>query len=142
MKRILVALDGSLQSAKVLAAAVRMAGFAGAQLVLYRAISIPVDLPPEAFGAGAVPLDDLMRRNAHADLERLASELPRDLVEQIVVDVATAWDGICREARERDADLIVLGARGYGRIARFLGTTAAHVADHADRNVLVVRTEV
>jgi len=142
MKRILVALDGSLHAPGVIAAAARLASFAGAQLVLYRAISLPSDVPSEAFDPDGASLEDVLRRTAHADLERLSSELERGLVESIVVGVATAWDGICHVARERNVDLIVIGARGYGRLARLLGTTAARVADHADRNVLVVRTEL
>ena len=53
---------------------------------------------------------------------------------------ATAWDGICHAARELDVDLIVIGSHGYGAIDRVIGTTAAKVVNHADRNVLVVRT--
>ena len=52
----------------------------------------------------------------------------------------TAWDAICREARETNADLIVIGSHGHSRLARMLGTTAAKVVNNADRNVLVVRT--
>ncbi len=39
-------------------------------------------------------------------------------------------------------DLIVLGSHGYGGIDRLLGTTAAHVANRAERNVLVVHERV
>ncbi len=53
---------------------------------------------------------------------------------------AAPWDGICRAAREHDADMIVIGSHGYGALDRLLGTTAAKVVNHADRNVLVVRT--
>jgi nucleotide-binding universal stress UspA family protein len=33
----------------------------------------------------------------------------------------------------------VIGAHGYGKLDRMLGTTAAKVVNHADRNVLIVR---
>jgi nucleotide-binding universal stress UspA family protein len=49
-------------------------------------------------------------------------------------------DTIVRLGRELDADLIVLGSHGFSGLDHLLGTTAAKVVNHADRNVLVVRT--
>jgi nucleotide-binding universal stress UspA family protein len=140
MKRILVAVDGSPRAATVVAAAARMAELADARLVLFRAIGVPSDVPREVLNLIDRRLEDVLIGSAHAELERLAADLPAGRVEQIVTPFATAWDGICRAARELDADLIVIGSHGYGGIDRFLGTTAAKVVNHADRNVLVVRT--
>jgi nucleotide-binding universal stress UspA family protein len=140
MKRLLVALDGSQRAPTVLAAAARMAELASARLILFRAISVPVDMPREVLSLLDRRLEDVLIGNAHADLERFAAGLPRDRVERIVTPFATAWDGICRVARELDVDLIVIGSHGYGGIDRVLGTTASRVVNHADRNVLVVRT--
>lgn len=42
-------------------------------------------------------------------------------------------------ALERDADLVVLGSRGYGPLRRaLLGSTSGHLLRHADRPVLVL----
>jgi universal stress protein F len=60
-------------------------------------------------------------------------------LEKLVAAFATPWDGICRAGREEAADLIAIGSHGYGGLDRLLGTTAAKVVNHADRNVLVVR---
>lgn len=140
MKRILVALDGSPRAQTVLAAAARLAELANSKLVLFRAIGIPSDMPREILNLVDKSLEDVLIGNAHAELERYAASLPRDRVERIVTPFATAWDGICRTARELDVDLIVIGSHGYGGIDRVLGTTAGKVVNHADRNVLVVRT--
>jgi universal stress protein F len=140
VKRILVALDGSLRAPTVLAAAARLAELTSGKLVLFRAIGIPSDVPREVLNVVDRRLEDLLIGNAHAELERIAATLPRDRVERIVTPFATAWDGICCTARELDVDLIVIGSHGYGVIDRVLGTTAAKVVNHADRNVLVVRT--
>lgn len=140
MKRLLVALDGSPRAQTVLAAAARLAELASGKLVLFRAIGIPSDMPHEVLSRLDHRLEDLLIGNAHAELERFAAGLPRDRVERILTPFATAWDGICRTARELDVDLIVIGSHGYGGIDRVLGTTAAKVVNHADRNVLVVRT--
>jgi len=140
MKRILVALDGSPRAQTVLAAAARLAELAGSKLVLFRAIGIPSDMPREVLNLMDKSLEDVLIGNAHAELERFAASLPRDRVERIVTPLATAWDGICRTARDLDVDLIVIGSHGYSGIDRVLGTTAGKVVNHADRNVLVIRT--
>ncbi|MCR9294984.1 MAG: universal stress protein [bacterium] len=47
---------------------------------------------------------------------------------------------ITEAARQRDVDLVVLGARGHSAVYRvMLGSTAAYVANHAQCSVLVVR---
>jgi nucleotide-binding universal stress UspA family protein len=140
MKRLLVALDGSSRAPMVLAAAARLAELANGKLILFRAISVPSDMPQEIMSLLDRRLEDVLIGNAHADLERFAAGLPHGRVERIVTPFATAWDGICRFAREIDVDLIVIGSHGYGAIDRVLGTTAAKVVNHADRNVFVVRT--
>ena len=141
MKRILVAVDGSPRAVHVVDAAVRLAELAAAKLVIYRAIAVMPDLPRDTLYAPTGDrLEDVLRSKAHEDLDRLASRVPPALIEQLVTTFASPWDGICRTAAERDVDLIVIGSHGYGGIDRILGTTAAKVVNHADRNVLVVRT--
>ena len=139
MRRILVALDGSDRGPMVLAAAARLAEKTGARLVLFRAIGLPIDVPQEVFAVPQLQLEDVLRRAAHADLDRLASMVKPELVERITTDLGTPWDAIVREGKACDADLIVLGSHGYGGLDRLLGTTAAKVVNHADRNVLIVR---
>ncbi len=140
MKRLLVALDGSARAGLVLSAAARLAELADAKLVLFRAIGVPLDLPREVLAATDTNLDDALKRKAHEDLDQLASTLRHGMVEEIFTDYATPWDGIVRAARTRDADVIVIGSHGFGGIDHLLGTTAAKVVNHADRNVFVVRT--
>lgn len=140
MKRLLCALDGSPRAPNVLATAVHLANLADAKLVLFRAVSIPVDLPSEVMRVTDRSLEEILRRNARGDLEHAAREVPLPRIERYVVELATAWDGICKAANEYRVDLIVLGSHGYGGLERLLGTTASKVVNHADRNVLVVRT--
>jgi len=140
MKRILVALDSSPRAPTVLAAAVRLAELADATLVVFRAIGVPPDMPRELFEVTDLRIEDVLLRNAHADLERLTKDVPRERLEKITTAFATPWDGICTAGREHDTDLIVIGSHGYGGLDRLLGTTASKVANHADRNVLIVRT--
>lgn len=140
MKRILVALDGSSRAPLVLAAAVRLAQIAQAKLVLFRAIGLPPEVPAELLVVPPLRVEDALRAAAQASLEALSASVDRALVESIHTELATAWNGIVDEARRIDADLIVIGSHGYGGIDRVLGTTAAKVVNHSDRNVLIVRS--
>jgi len=139
VKRILVALDGSPRAPKVIAAAVRLAEMSGANLLLYHAIGVSPDLPREAW-VEADSFADVLVRHARAGLEELAKGVPPARLEGIVTSFASPRDGICDIAKERDVDLIVIGSHGFGGLDRVLGTVAAKVVNHADRNVLVVRT--
>lgn len=140
MKRILVALDSSPRADEVLAAAARMARMCDGKLVLFRAISVPPDVPRQLLITPEQELIDALRAAAYADLDRLASQIDPELVERITTEIAVPWDGIVREGRTSDADLIIIGSHGYHGLDRLLGTTAAKVVNHADRNVLIVRT--
>jgi nucleotide-binding universal stress UspA family protein len=139
MKRILVALDASPRAPSVLAAAAHLAELTNTTLVLYRAVGVPPDLPKEIFKMTDRSVEEVLMNNALADLERLAKDIPKAHIEKITATFATPWDGICRAAREYVVDMIVIGSHGYGGLDRVLGTTAAKVVNHADRNVLVVR---
>jgi nucleotide-binding universal stress UspA family protein len=139
VKRILVALDGSPRAPVVLDAATRLAELTDAGLVLFRAVGIQPDLPPDLFMLADQRLEDALLRKARVGLEQLAAQVPPARIEKVLVGFGTAWDAISRTAREQNADLIVIGSHGYGGLDRVLGTTAAKVVNHADRNVLVVR---
>jgi nucleotide-binding universal stress UspA family protein len=141
MNRILVALDASPRAPQVLAVAAQLAEASKAKLVLLRAVGIPPDLPRELLlNVSDANLEEFLIGNARRQLQELAKAIPAERVEQIEATFGTAWDAICTTAREKSADLIVIGSHGYGRLDRVLGTTAAKVVNHADRNVLVVRT--
>ncbi|MBX3160947.1 MAG: universal stress protein [Deltaproteobacteria bacterium] len=141
MKRILVALDGSPRAGTVLAAALQLAELTEAKLIAYRAIGVPPEMS-SAILVGGDQLERVLEATARAELERLVRDVPSPRLEAIETAFATPWDGICRAAREREADLIVIGSHGYHGLDRLLGTTAAKVVNHADRNVLVVRTHL
>lgn len=141
IKRILVGLDGSQRAPAVLAAAVELAQLANAKLVVFRAVGLPPELPHELFELTDRRVEEVLLRNAEEDLRRLTAEVPPERIERLATMLATGWDGICRAAREHEVDMVVIGSHGYGTLDRLLGTTAAKVVNHADRNVLVVRSQ-
>jgi universal stress protein F len=139
MKRILVGLDGSPRAPMVLAAAVKLAELAHAKLVLFRAVGLPPDMPPDLLARPPTDLEEVLRVSAHEGLEALAKGIEPGLVDRVVVEVGAAWDAIVREARKQEVDMIAIGSHGYRGLDRLLGTTAAKVVNHADCNVLIVR---
>jgi nucleotide-binding universal stress UspA family protein len=139
VKRILVALDGSPREPLVLATAAKLARLTQARLVLFRAVGLPPELAPDLLEVSPLRVEGALRVAARASLDRLATTVEPGLVESAIVEIGTAWDSIVRAAKQHEADLIVIGSHGYGGIDRVIGTTAAKVVNHADRNVFIVR---
>ena len=141
LRRILVGLDGSPRQASTLAAAQDLAVRFNAQLLLFRAVGLPPEIPPEAWTNPDRTVEEFLLRRAKDELSKCAAALDESLVDKhdLEVAVATPWEGICSTAQAHDVDLIVIGSHGYGRLDRVLGTTAARVVNHALCAVLVVR---
>lgn len=138
IRRILVALDGSSRSPQVLAAACEIGDRFEAELRLFRVVQLPPDIPP----AGPTQADDVISAvtaRARRELEALANGLPRVQVETPIVEDLAVWRLIVERADQVDIDLLVMGSHGYGTLERLLGTTAANVVNHIQRNVLIVR---
>lgn len=140
MKRILTALDASPRTISVRDAARDLAIKTGAKLVLFRSVGLPTHVDEEAVTHAGESLPEAMQREAEADLARHAAACPPGLVEKTLVHIGVPWEAICTAAKEVEADLIVIGSHGYSGLDRLMGTTAAKVVNHSDRNVLVVRS--
>ncbi len=143
MKRILVGLDGSPREREVLSTARGLAENFGAELILFRAVGLPAEMPPEAYLKPDVSLLDLLQARAGAGLEACAQTLPEGLRSRVKLKqaIANPWRGVCAAALEEHADLIVVGSHGYGALDHVLGTNAARIVNHAPCSVLVVRAQ-
>ncbi len=139
MKPYLVALDTSPRATHVLAAAIALAQATSTKLVVFRAVGLPGDLPPDANARTPDGVLDTLRQRAKAELEAFCRGIPPGVPFAIRVKIGTAWQAICDAGKDIDAALIILGSHGYSVVDRLLGTTAAKVVNHADRSVLVVR---
>jgi universal stress protein F len=142
MKRILVGLDGSPREREVLRTAQDLAERYGAELILFRAVGLPPEVPAEAYLEPEVSLLDLLQSKASAALEACARTISPSLQPRVrlKVSIANPWRGVCAAAHEEQADLIVIGSHGYGALDHVLGTNAARVVNHAQCSVLVVRS--
>jgi nucleotide-binding universal stress UspA family protein len=140
MKRILVALDHSPRASDVLARAATIAASTGAELFLFRAIGLPVELPADAYRVSPAEVVESLHAAAVRELEAMEGQLEPTLVTHVLVRTGVPWAAICEAAKAHDVDLIVVGSHGYSGLDHVLGTTAAKVTNHADRSVLIVRT--
>jgi nucleotide-binding universal stress UspA family protein len=139
MKKILVGLDGSPHEAAVLAAAREQAERMGGQLLLFRAVPLPVEIPANALGVTPTSLGDMLIDIARTHLDEVARGLPPGMVAGQKVELGSPWRTLCEAAKAAGVDLIVIGSHGYGGLDRLLGTTAAKIVNHAETSVLVVR---
>ena len=114
-----------------------MAQSLGAQLFLIRALVVPPDIPPAAH-THPDGLEGKLEREARAELRALMTTTPTVAFGPPIVVEGDPWRRILDVAQELDVDLIVAGSHRYHGLDRVLGTTAAKLVNHADRNVLIV----
>lgn len=136
-ERLLVAIDHSEATERVLAAAQNLASLSQAEVwvlhlrereVLPRAGVFPTESKDEARAEVEAAVEKLVKAgiNAHGEVRNTVfGYAARDIVD---------------DAQEHDVSVIVMGSRGRGDLAGLvLGSTAHKVIHLADRPVLVVR---
>lgn len=144
-RRILVPLDESELSVRVLPYATEIARLDDAELVLFRAVPpiIPLDHATAGHGIVIDETDFEYREEAaKTELARIANglrdqgfEVDTRVVRHVQADVAIA-DAV----RQTGAELIAMATRGHGGVARFLlGSVADQVLRAAPAPLLVVR---
>lgn len=141
---ILVSTDLSPRADHALTRARLLAREHGAALTLQHVVergpdtdTLPESWMRELFGAAGSPTETL-RQRAEAALRAKLADTPAGA--QTEVSVGVPFVEIIRAARERNAELVVLGAHGGHYLWEWLlGTTAERVIRKGDRPVLVVK---
>jgi nucleotide-binding universal stress UspA family protein len=138
VQSILVAIDGSKAQPIVFRTAATMARDLRAQLFLVHVLSVPPEIPP---GAHTRPdhVEETLEAVTRGSLRALMADASGVSFGPPIVVEGEPWRAILDVARDLDVDLIVMGSHRYHGLDRVLGTVAAKVVNHADRNVLVVR---
>ncbi len=139
-KTILAAVDASPRAPHVVRAACDVAKRFGATVHLFRAVTLPPEIP----AAAKMPEDDVPKAVAEVALDKLrilAQPYSGVVLETPFVGLQQPWRAILEAAERVKADLIVIGSHGYTAWERMLGTTAANVANRAGRAVLVVHPD-
>ena len=141
MKTILLATDGSPSARKATATAVELAQATGAALRVVTVWRVPV------YSFGYVPVDwtpeliDAERTHAHDVVEAAVNAAEDAGVSAIgLLRQGDPADEICEAAETHDADVIVIGAHGWGSLKRIVfGSVSTRVLHEAPCAVLVVR---
>ncbi|HZY02249.1 MAG TPA: universal stress protein [Anaeromyxobacteraceae bacterium] len=139
MRRILVAVDGSEASLKAARMAADIAVRFGARMTL--AYVIPrLLLPPDVYGLTLAEVEREQRAHADALVAEARAGLgePGVPVETSVLSGSPA-ETLAEAAAAPDVDLVVLGKRGRGAVARvLLGSVSDRLVHISPKPVLVV----
>lgn len=135
-KKILVPIDFSKTSQKALNQAVALAKQSKATLVLIHVVTFSVAASVEQFSV--IDWYQSLIKDAKKNLEKLKKSL--SLSVETVVETGVPFDVICKIAKKKKADLIVITTHGYSGLKHaILGSTAERVIRHANCPVLVIR---
>jgi nucleotide-binding universal stress UspA family protein len=135
----LVGVDGSEGARRAAAFARDVANAFKAELTLLHVIELLPMGDREGFEAPEQEWYAKQMRRANGLLSDLADDLETPEAEH-AVEMGHPVDVICREAEERDVDLIVVGRHGHRPGPRIMiGSVGAHVAAAANRSVTIVR---
>jgi nucleotide-binding universal stress UspA family protein len=143
-EHIVVGTDGSVRALHAVRAAGRLAELCGVSevhvvaacegLSPHEVAQIRADLPPELHDAISPELD------AQEVLSKAKTELTTSVVSMVPHECSgDPAEAILSVAESVDADLIVVGARGLGLVARFVrGSVSTKVAHHSPCDVLII----
>jgi nucleotide-binding universal stress UspA family protein len=139
-QRVLVAIDLSRQSLRVLEIAAAIVQANGAQL---RALYVH-DQPAPMLLEAALFDEKESRDHARGEFSRTVARvaLPSELMVSRSIREGHAGHEILHEAQDWDADLVVMGSHGFGFFNRLLlGSTSVYMLRHGHRATLVVPRE-
>ncbi len=143
-KKILVPLDGSEKANAAVEHAIELAAKLGAEVTLYNvipALTPYVNRYSDNLGDAYQQIHSELQATGEETLKKAQDNYAKSGVK---LDAKILWgnpaEEICREAKERNFDLIVMGSRGLGEITGFImGSVSRRVARHASTPVLIVR---
>jgi nucleotide-binding universal stress UspA family protein len=141
--RVLVGADGSPAAMEAIATLLSLTSPDRVDISV-RSVIRPPDVPFAAYPGGVVPVRYLEEVDAEA--ERVAERALERSIERIRVagyeahgSLGRGWpaNDLLDRADRDEVDLVVMGARGVGRIERItMGSISAHVARHAPATFL------
>jgi nucleotide-binding universal stress UspA family protein len=148
--KILLAIDGSEQSEAAVDAIARRHYPEDSEVRVISVVERPYS--SDLLSAGQmnmslyVEIENTTREQARAAVDKAAATLRADVGSRHLKVTTEVLSGspkqvILEEAESFDADLVVVGSHGHGRLARFLlGSVSQAVALHAGCSVEIVRS--
>ena len=139
MRRILVAVDGSEPSLNAARMAWDIGSRMGARVTLIHA-RIPLVYPPEMGWVPGPEMEKAQEAYTQEVLRRAVNHLGSAANVDTVSVLGSPAEAIAELARTENADLVVIGSRGRGAVARvLLGSVADRLVHICERPVLIVR---
>jgi nucleotide-binding universal stress UspA family protein len=146
MKKLLVAYDGSDASKKAIETVLKCSNKQDEITLL---TVLPAELAESSFTKMLLPTIDLssiiksgsFKEKAMESLNKVSKQIETDVSKvNTMVESGDPADEILITAKKIDADIIIIGYKGYGKEGRFLlGSVTDKVVRHASTSVLVVR---
>ncbi len=146
MKKMLVAYDGSDASKKAVEMVIKCSNKEDEITLL---TVVPAELAESSFTKMLLPTIDLsemvksgsFKQKAMESLSKIVKEIEYNVSKvEVIVEAGDPADEILITAKKQEANIIVLGYKGYGKEGRFLlGSVTDKVVRHASISVLVVR---
>ena len=146
MKKMIIAYDGSVASKRAVEMALKCSNKDDELTIL---TVIPAELAESSFTKMLLPTIDLssvvksgsFKERAMETLSKVVAEIENNVKKvNVVVESGDPADEILMSAKKHEADIIVLGYKGYGKEGRFLlGSVTDKVVRHAGVSVLIVR---
>jgi nucleotide-binding universal stress UspA family protein len=138
---VVVGVDGSTESVEALKWADGYAAATGAKITAVIAWHYPAAVGPAPAGVAPESISDGVRQSMTDEVTKALAEAAMDRSEvQVRVEYGHPAQVLIDQSAE--ADLLVVGSRGYGRFAgMMLGSVSIHCVTSAQCPVLVVRGE-
>ena len=146
MKKLLIAYDGSEASTKAIDVALKCSS-KDDEIIIFTVI--PAELTESSFTNMLLPTIDLKSVVKSGSFKEKAMKKVSEITKQMegkiskvetVVESGDAADEILLASKKYEADIIIVGYKGYGKEGRFLlGSVTDKVVRHASKSVLVVR---
>jgi nucleotide-binding universal stress UspA family protein len=139
-ERVVVGVDGSAESAAAMAWAGRYATAIGATVRAVMAWHFPGAVGGAPIGVAPAPVSGEVERSKQAELDQAIAAGFGDT--DITIDRKVVYGHAAKVLidESKDADLLVVGSRGYGGFSgMLLGSVSTHCVTHAACPVTVVR---
>lgn len=146
MKKLLVAYDGSEASKKAIETVLKCSNKQDEITLL---TVVPAELAESSFTKMLLPTIDLsaivksgsFKEKAMESLNKISKQIENNVSKiSTMVESGDPADEILITAKKLNADIIIIGYKGYGKEGRFLlGSVTDKVVRHASMSVLVVR---
>jgi nucleotide-binding universal stress UspA family protein len=139
--RILVAVDNSNYAPLVMQETAKLATRLGSDVTVMSVVNVPGLVAEGEIDSAKIDEEEHQLTELHNKLIEKYFNHPAILIESKILHGDPA-DRICEYAETIDADLVIVGTHGRGKLATALmGSVSEKVVHHCKRTVIVIRTK-